>query len=113
MGIVYRTIIEDPEFVNKLADALRANPGGLRGPRGQTGAPGAPGAAGSGNSGHWRADEVEFFFPDLYSSSGTSEIVTIGKDSFYRNASVFLDRLDDIVKLKRGDLVRTNVPTCL
>ena len=113
LSAVYRAIAEDPELVNKLADAIRANPGGLRGPRGLTGAPGAPGAAGSGDGGHWRADEVGFFFPDLHSSYGTTEIVTIGKDSFYRNASVFLDRLDDIVKLKGGELVRANLPTCL
>ena len=113
LAVVYRAIIEDPDLVNKLADALRTNPRGLRGPHGLTGAPGAPGAAGSGDGGHWRADEVGFFFPDLHSSYGTTEIVTIGKDSFYPNASVFLDRLDDIVKLKGGELVRANLPTCL
>jgi hypothetical protein len=62
---------------------------------------------------HWRADEVGFFFPDLHHSYGTSDIVTIGKDSFYRNTSVFLDHLDDVVKLYGGDVVRNNIPTCL
>jgi hypothetical protein len=112
MDVVYKAIVENPDFVNRLADVLRANPGGLRGPRGPTGAAGAAGIAGAGEHGHWRADEVGFFFPDLHSSYGTSDIVTIGKDSFYRNATVFMDRLDDIVKLKGGDIVRNNVPTC-
>jgi len=56
---------------------------------------------------------VGFFFPDLHASYGSADIVTIGKDSFYRNASVFLDRLDDIVKLRGGEVVRNNIPTCL
>jgi hypothetical protein len=74
LSAVYRAIAEDPELVNKLADAIRANPGGLRGPRGLTGAPGAPGTGDGG--GHWRADEVGFFFPDLHHSYGTTAIVT-------------------------------------
>jgi hypothetical protein len=113
MDAVYKAIVDNPDFINRLADHLRANPGGLRGPRGPTGAAGAAGAGTGEQHGHWRADEVGFFFPDLHPSYGTSDIVTIGKDSFYRNASVFLSRLDDVVKLKGGDLVRNNIPTCL
>jgi transposase InsO family protein len=111
MTVVYKAIIDNPDFVNKLADVLRANPGGLRGPRGPTGASGSGATHEVGT--HWRAEEVGFFFPDLHSSYGASDIVTIGKDSFYRNASVFIDRLDDIAKLKGGDIVRSNLPTCL
>jgi hypothetical protein len=109
MDAVYKAIVENPDFVNRLADVLRANPGGLCGPRGPTG---AAGAVGGEHQGHWCAEEVGFFFPDLHSSYGTSDIVTIGKDSFYRNATVFMDRLDDIVKLKGGDIVRSNISTC-
>jgi len=107
----YQALVSNPEFINRLVDVLRANPGGLRGPWGQ---PGAPGVAAEpwAELGHWQADEVGFFFPDLHSSYGSSEIVTIGKDSFYRNASVFLDRLDDIARLKGDDLVRNNISTC-
>jgi hypothetical protein len=112
MNAVYKAIVDNPDFINRLADHLRSNPGGLRGPRGPAGAAGTPGAVEGGN-GHWRADEVGFFFPDLHSSYGSSDIVTIGKDSFYRNATVFLDRLDDIVKLRGGELVRSNIPSCL
>jgi hypothetical protein len=111
MDAVYKAIVDNPDFINRLADVLRANPGTLRGPRGPAG---AAGAAGVGEQqGHWRADEVGFFFPDLHPSYGSADIITIGKDSFYRNASVFLSRLDDIVKLKGGEIVRNNVPTCL
>ena len=114
MDIVYRAIIEHPEFVNKLADVLRSNPGGLRGPRGPSGPSGPLGSPAGGEVvHHWRADEVGFFFPDLHHSYGSAEIVTIGKDSFYRNASVFLDRLDDMVRLKGAELVWINLPTCL
>jgi hypothetical protein len=110
MAVVYKAVIENPDFINKLADVLRANPGGLCGPRGATGAAGAVATEGGTHS---RAEEIRFFFPDLHSSYGPSDIVTIGKDSFYRNASVFLDRVDDIVKLRGGDIVRTNLPSCL
>jgi hypothetical protein len=109
VNLVYRAIVDNPDFINRLADVLRANPGGLRGPRGPAGAVVTTAA----DSGHWRADEVGFFFPDLHSSYGASEIVTIRKDSFYCNAVVFLDRLDDIVRLKGGDSVRNNLSTCL
>jgi len=68
---------------------------------------------GAAGQGHWCADEVGIFFLDLHHSYNTSDIVTIGKDSFYRNSSVFLDRLDDMVKLHGGDVVRNNIPTCL
>jgi hypothetical protein len=115
MDAVYKVIVDNPDFINRLADYLRANPGGLRGPRGPAGAAGTPGAVegGVGHGHHWRAEEVGFFFPDVHSSYGTSDILTIGKDSFYRNATVFLDRLDDIVKLRGGDIVRSNIPSCL
>jgi hypothetical protein len=112
MNAVYKAIVDNPDFINRLADHLRSNPGGLRGPRGPAGAAGTPRAVEGGN-GHWRTDEVGFFFSDLHSSYGSSDIVTIGKDSFYRNATVFLDRLDDIVKLRGGELVRSNIPSCL
>jgi hypothetical protein len=110
MSMVYKTIVENPDFINCLADVLRGNLGGLRGPRGPVG---SAGVAGVVELGHWSADEVGFFFPDQHHWYGTSDIVTIGKDSFYRNASVFLDRLDDVVKLCGGDIVRNDIPTCL
>jgi hypothetical protein len=58
--------------MNRLADVIRANPGGLRGPHGPAGAAGTPGAE---PGQHWRADEVGFFFPDLHLSYGSSETV--------------------------------------
>lgn len=105
-----RAFVDNPDFISRLADALRANPGDLHGPPGP---PGTPAVGGNEQNSHWRADEVGFFFPDLHSSYGPAEIVTIGKESFYRNASVFLDRLDDIVRLRGGEIVRNNIPTCL
>jgi len=114
MNAVYKAIIENPDFISRLADVLCSNPGGLHGPRGPSGPTGATGVALAGaDHRHWRADEVGFFFPDLHYSYGTTDIVTIGKDSFYRNTTVFLDRLDDIVRLKGAEMVRSNLPTCL
>jgi hypothetical protein len=105
---LFESVIDNREFINTIADALRANPGGLRGP------PGPPGQGGGGNQDHtpWRADEVGFFFPDLSEYYGNSDIVTIGKDSYYLNSSVFLSRIDDVVKLKGAEVVRTNLSTC-
>jgi len=82
----------------------------LRGPRRPAG---SAGIAGVVEPGHWHTDEVGFFFPDLHHSYGTSDIVTIGKESFYRNTSVFFDHLDDIVKLRGGEVVRNNILICL
>ena len=39
------------------------------------------------------------------------QIVTIGKDDFYRDVSVFIDRLDDIVNPRGGEAVRNNLVT--
>jgi hypothetical protein len=90
MDAVYKAIAENPDIINRLVDALCANPRGLRGPRGPTGGPGGAGA-GATEQGHWRADEVGFFFPNLHHWYGTL----------------------DIVKLRGGEVVRNNIPTCL
>jgi len=45
--------------------------------------------------------------------SKTLKLSPSGKIPFNRNASVFLDRLDDVVKLRGGDVVRAQLPSCL
>ena len=74
---------------------------------------GAVGVAPMVEGGHWRADKVGFFFPNLHYSYRRSEIVTIGKDLLYRNASAFIDHLNDLVKLCDREIVHNNIPTCL
>jgi hypothetical protein len=68
---------------------------------------------GGNQGGSWKADEVGYFFPDLHRDYGTAEIVTIGRDSYYCNVQTFLQRLDDVTRLRGADVVRNNISTCL
>jgi len=109
-----RSLIASRRFQNAVADSIQANPGQLRGPPGPTGPTGPPGIGSGGGPGvHWRPEEVGFFFPDLNAAYGSGDVVTIGKETFFRNLSTFLDRLNDMVQLRGGEMVRTNLSTCL
>jgi hypothetical protein len=102
-------LLHNDAFTNIIADAIRANPGNVRGPPGPPG----PAATTEYQGGTWRADEVGYFFPDLHRDYGTAEIVTIGRDSYYRNVQTFLQRLDDVSRLRGAEVVRNNISTCL
>ena len=60
----------------------------------------------------WRADEIGFFDPQLDLSFGEGDIVTVGKDIYYRSANVFCERVEDIATIKSADLVKANLNTC-
>jgi hypothetical protein len=53
----------------------------------------------------FRADEVGYFDPDLDADEG--DMVTIGKDLWFRDVFLFTDRLKDIVTIK-VDVVQAN-----
>ena len=58
----------------------------------------------------FRADEVGYFDPDLDADEG--DMVTIGKDLWFRDVFLFTDRLKDIATTK-ADAVQANWTACL
>jgi hypothetical protein len=60
----------------------------------------------------FRADEVGYFDPDLDETQGEGDMVTIGKDLWFRDVFLFTDRLKDVAVTK-ADAVRGNWTSCL
>ena len=89
-----------------------AGPTGPQGPTGPTGPDGQPGTGGNGNE-RWNAADLGFFDPHLDKSYGEGEIVTVGKDIYYRSVILFIERVRDLAATKSDSLVRTNLNTCL
>jgi hypothetical protein len=79
------------------------------------GPPGPPGNPGEVLDNRWRIEEFGLFQPDLQvdSSHPAGDVVTIGKDTFYRNVDAFCERVRDAVSLKGPDVVRENLHLCL
>src|SRR2546429_194915 len=44
---------------------------------------------------------------------GTEDIVTVGKDIYYRNVFLFTEQIKELAIVKGAQLIRTNVNTCL
>ena len=49
----------------------------------------------------------------LDKSYGEGEVVTVGKDVYYRSVILFVERIKDLASVKGATLVRSNVNTCL
>ena len=62
---------------------------------------------------HWKADEIGLFDPHLHKSHGDGEIITVGKDVYYRSVMLFIERIWDMATIKGAQLVRINLNTCL
>ena len=93
-----------------FAEQIQNNTGPT-GPQGETGPPGPPGNA-SGIP-QWRPEDIGYFDPKLPDSYGTGPMVRDGKDIWYRNVHLFIERIKDLVNTKGEDTVRTNLNTCL
>ena len=87
-------------------------PPGPPGPQGDPGQPGADGQSGGGAD-RWNAADLGFFDPHLDKSYGGGDIVTVGKDLYYRSVILFVERIKDIVSTKGAALVRSNLNTTL
>ena len=61
----------------------------------------------------WKAEELGFFDPYLTSSLGLGDVVTVGKELYYRSVILFIDRIADLVTVKPAALVRANINICL
>lgn len=114
-GIDIETVI-----ANAIARYIRENPPvqGLQGPPGPPGDPGAAGAAAAtGNNGtpRFQANDVGFFDPfyDGKSSDTGAGIEHAGKDTYFRDVTIFIDRIKDVARVKGSELLRNNLQICL
>lgn len=90
-------------------------PPGPAGPPGPQGAQGIPGPAsnGSASSDRWNPSDLRYFDPHLDKSYGEGEIVTVGKDIYYRNVILFIERLNDVTNVKGATMIKANLNTAL
>lgn len=64
-------------------------------------------------SDRWNVIDLGYFDPHLDKSYGEREIVTVGKDLYFRSVILFIERIKDIAAVKGDALVRTNLNTSL
>ena len=96
--------------------STQQGPPGPPGPAGQQGQPGVPGeaaAASSSSSDRWNSADLGYFDPHLEKSYSEGEIVTVGKDLYFRSIILFVERVRDLATIKGDALVRTNLNTSL
>ena len=58
-------------------------------------------------------EDIGFFDLNLFISYGEGEVVLVGKKLYYRNIILFTKRIEDLAIIKRYELVRANLNTCL
>jgi hypothetical protein len=91
----------------------------LRGPQGPQGPQGTPAAQGNGGvqiiDTRWRIEEFGLFEPDLPvdDRNPPGDVITVGKDSIYRNVDAFCERVKDAIATKGANTVRDNLQLCL
>ena len=82
--------------------------------QGPPGPPGPTGPAGTGSGSlSWQLADLGYFNPMLDKSYGKGEVVTVGKDVYYRSVILFIERIKDLASVKGAILVRSNINTCL
>ncbi|PYH40031.1 uncharacterized protein BP01DRAFT_387710 [Aspergillus saccharolyticus JOP 1030-1] len=57
-----------------------------------------------------KPEDVGFFYPDM---DGDEPVKQIGRDMFYKDVNVFVDRVRDVVKYRGEKLVKSNLQACL
>lgn len=113
----------DAIITNAIARYVREHPPtqGAPGPPGPPGDPGQPGQDGVAAVGvrndtpRFIAADVGFFDPfyDGKSSDIASGMEHAGKDTYFRDVTMFIDRLKDVARVKGTELLRTNLQICL
>ena len=61
----------------------------------------------------WNQADLGYFDPHLNRAHGEGEIISIGKDVYYRNVVLFVQRLQSLVTFRGVALVKANVATSL
>jgi len=99
-----------------LRNEIRQNPG----PAGPIGPPGPPGPAGMHIDGgpdlqRFKIEEFGLFEPDLVVDDKypSGDMITVGRDTIYRNVDAFCDRIKDAINIKGHETVRENLHMCL
>lgn len=100
---------------------FRATPGqpGQPGPPGPPGPPGQPGEPGEANGAgvmpRFLSSDVGFFDPfyDGKSNDTGAGIEHAGKETYFRDVTMFIDRIRDVARVKGAELLRNNLQICL
>src|SRR5579862_4607176 len=63
----------------------------------------------------WRIEEFDLFEPDLPIDDRhpAGDVITVGRDTIYRNVDAFAERIKDAIATKGSALVRDNLHLCL
>jgi hypothetical protein len=63
----------------------------------------------------WRIEEFGLFEPDLPIDDRhpPGDVVTVGRDTIYRNVDAFIERIKDAIRTKTPATVRDNLHLCL
>jgi hypothetical protein len=96
------SVLRDPALVERL-----------KGPPGDQGAQGSVGNAGDDAliDTRWRIEEFGLFEPDLIIDDRhpDGDIITVGRDTIYRNIDTFCERIKDTIATKGADIVKENL----
>ena len=58
-------------------------------------------------------EDIGFFDSNLSVNYGEGEVVLVGKELYYRNIILFIERIKDLVIIKGYELMRANLNTYL
>ncbi len=61
----------------------------------------------------WNQADLGYFNPHLNRAHGEGEIVSIGKDVYYRNVVLFVQCLQSLVTFQGATLIKANIATSL
>jgi hypothetical protein len=63
----------------------------------------------------WRIEEFRLFEPDMQvdASHPAGDVVTVGRDTIYRNVDAFCQRINDAASLRGMQVIRDNLHLCL
>lgn len=61
----------------------------------------------------WNQADLDYINPHLDRAHGEGEIVLVGKDVYYRNVVLFVQRLQSLVTFRGAALVKANIATSL
>lgn len=59
----------------------------------------------------WNEANLSYFDSHLDKAHGEEEIVSVGKDVYYKNMVLFVQRLQSLIIFKRAALVKANIAT--